>query len=278
MGRVDLFSWNPHSWTVAGRRLPFGPHVNNFGDLLGPMIVRQVLREHGIASTGPSVRAARLVSVGSVLHFTRPGDVVWGTGANGKVTTGQAQLGSLDIRAVRGPLTHDLLARHGVPAPQVFGDPGLLIGQLWPRVRLAAGPGGAEVLVVPNLNDVAATKPAANVVDPRTPVREVIARIATSQLVVGSSLHAIVVADALKVPARLLRSAAEHPFKYEDYYLGSGRGSYQAARDVAHAMELGGEPLVKDTPSGLLAAFPYDLWGIEAPMPATGPHVEQDRA
>ena len=45
--------------------------VNNFGDLLGPVIVRRMLKRLGLDAQ-PKI-SARLLSVGSCLHFARDG-------------------------------------------------------------------------------------------------------------------------------------------------------------------------------------------------------------
>jgi pyruvyltransferase len=88
----------------------------------------------------------------------------------------------------------------------------------------------------------------------------VLQTIAASEFVTGSSLHAIVIAESLGIPARLMRSSHEPEFKYLDYYLGSGRRGYEAAGSAGEAMARGGEPAPRWDPDPLLAAFPRDLW------------------
>jgi pyruvyltransferase len=77
---------------------------------------------------------------------------------------------------------------------------------------------------------------------------------------VGSSLHAIVVAESLGIPARVIASRAEHPFKYEDYYRGTGRRGVEAAQSMKEAVAMGGRDLPHFDADGLIAAFPVDLW------------------
>ncbi len=96
--------------------------------------------------------------------------------------------------------------------------------------------------------------------DPRSPLDHCLRRIAQSELVVGSSLHALVVAESLDIPARLIRSRVEHELKYADYYLGTGRYDFRPADSIAEAIAAGGEPKPEWTPTALLKAFPYDLW------------------
>ncbi|WP_317228756.1 polysaccharide pyruvyl transferase family protein [Clavibacter sp. MX14-G9D] len=211
--------------------------------------------------TSSATTATRLVTVGSILRLARTGDTIWGTGANGKSLSETFDFTDLDVRAVRGPLTQDFLRRRGVAVPDVFGDPGLLVGHLWSRDQLRGGMARRPLTVIPNLNDLKAgwsTGP--NDVDPRRPLNEVLATIAASDLVVGSSLHAVVVAESLGIPARLVVSGAEPRFKYEDYYRGSGRPSFHAAESVREAIDRGGESPLEWDPAPLMSAFPADLW------------------
>jgi pyruvyltransferase len=259
---VELFHWNPRRRVLpglAGKVLRFTRPVNNFGDLLGPVIVRRVLQSLGIDECA-AIAPARLLSIGSVLHFSRPGDVVWGTGINGKMDNDARTFDGLDVRAVRGPLTRAYLQSRGLRVPEVYGDPGLLIGTLYTREELRAGRPTRSVTIIPNLNDRPHYEHIEGVVNPRLPLWDVIGAIAASDFVVGSSLHAVVVAEALEIPARLLRSGEEPSFKYEDYYLGTGREKPVFAATVEEALKLGGEPPLTWKPDRLLAAFPRDLW------------------
>lgn len=261
MPRVELVHWNPRRRIFKGpisRRLPIsGKRVKNFGDLLGPRVVLELLRREAGGPQQP-VRNARLVSIGSVMHLARDGDVIWGTGINGKHMHDELPFKSVDIRAVRGPHTREILRRKGHSVPEVFGDPGLLVGELWPS--LSQEEKRYPLTIVPNLNDLSAYAGVNDVLDPRSDLDVCLSRIAQSEFVVGSSLHGIIVAESLGIPARLIGSSVEPSFKYDDYYAGSGRGSYRTARTVSHAIDLGGEAGVSWDPGPLLNSFPYDLW------------------
>lgn len=261
---IDIYHWNPIRPRYAGRigrRLPLRGPANNFGDLLGPLIVSGVLEREGIADSTPR-RTAQLLSIGSVIHFAEPGAVVWGSGVNGKVPAeAHDGLRDLDVRAVRGPRTREFLTARGFDVPEVYGDPGLLL----PIVRpdLTGLPKRRDVTVVPNLNDLRPYR-SRSVLDPRRPLEECLATIAESRLVVGSSLHGIVVAEALGVPARLVRSPRESTFKYEDYFRGTGRDQVRFASSVREAIRMGGESPPAWDPQPLLDAFPRDLWQAAA--------------
>lgn len=257
---VELVHWNPRrpiSPNRIARLLPIRRPVDNFGDLLGPRIVARIVQQRGLME--PDAHR-RLVSVGSVLHLTRAGDVIWGTGVNGKSLDKPLESQDLDVRAVRGPRTRAFLHERGIGAPDVYGDPGLLLGHLWTREELAGDAGPHELAVVPNLHDWHALRHRAHVVNPRDQVDRVLRRIASARLVVGSSLHGVVVAESLGIPARLVASSTEPRFKYDDYYEGSGRSGIEIADDVDEALRMGGAAGPSWDPRVLLDAFPEDLW------------------
>lgn len=260
MPEIEVFSWNPQKPVMrgrVGRRIPWKRPINNFGDLLGPLIVSRLAEQRGL---GEPARIARLLSVGSVLHFAKDGDVVWGSGVNAKASIGLHVARRLDVRAVRGPRTRAFLAVLDIDAPPIYGDPALLLALVMPE--LLDVPKAHEVTVVPNFHDMKARalRPSCITQAPTAPLHDVLRRIAASHLVVGSSLHGIIVAEALGVPARLITPKVEPEFKYRDYYEGTGRPDYKAASSVTEAIRLGGESPPVFDPRPLLDAFPADLW------------------
>jgi pyruvyltransferase len=259
---VEVAYWDPVRSTAPwGGPTRFPRPIRNFGDLLAPRIVRALVRELGLGATGAP---RRLLSIGSILHFGRDGDVVWGSGVNAKV--GQPVSAGLDVRGVRGPRTQAVLANaFGMPGAAVLGDPGLLLGALEPRLIVPAGRRRYAASIVPNLNDLATLSSRKQVVNPRWPIGNVLRRIANSRLVIGSSLHGIVVAESLGVPARVVRTGAEDRLKYEDYYLSTGRDPDDAiAHTVDDALAAGGVAPPTWDPLPMLSAFPVDLWGPSA--------------
>ena len=244
--------------SIAGVRVPHWiPDATdaprNFGDEIGPLLVRALVGDR------PDQGDARLISVGSVLQFSRPGDVVWGAGINGKVR--QRVRYPLDVRSVRGPLTRAVLLGHGVSAPEVYGDPALLVPTLFSSIR-PDGSGG--MLVVPNLNELERVS-GDDVLSPLGDPLAIAARIAGSGFVVASSLHALVIADAYGIPSRPLVPLAEHPLKYLDYYAGTGRPRVEFARSVDEAIALGPVAPAEVDIDAIARAFPLDLWGGAAP-------------
>lgn len=169
----------------------------NFGDALTPW----VLARYGIVAVHTPPERARVVGIGSLIEQL-PGDFagqLWGTGM---LYGEQTALPDATPLALRGPLSHSAL---GVDLEIPLGDPGLLIGRFArrrrPRWRLGIIPHGLHERdqVLADVADRAGTS--GTMIDVRWPPSMVIDRIARCAAVLSTSLHGVVVADALGVPA-----------------------------------------------------------------------------
>ena len=213
--------------------------VPNFGDELSPEVVAFV--------TGRRVQQAGrwgcdLTGVGSILdrYLSTKGRLVLGARSalgrpvqvwgSGLIHAAPAQTPALTILALRGHLTRQILnAAETTP----LGDPGLLaaamLGQ--PTARQAIG-------IVPHYSDkpdpmVAslARLPGVRIIDTERGGAEVCADIARCAVILSSSLHGLVVADAYGLPNWRLRFGQQlkgGDFKFLDYASALGRPSIDA--------------------------------------------------
>lgn len=266
-GGVPVVHWNPRSSLVdlfLIRKIRVRERINNFGDVLGPHVVAAVRAALQLPDRADTTRN-RLVSIGSIMHLARHNDVVWGTGCNAKKPR-PIRAKQLDVRSVRGPLTRTMLQQHGVACPEVFGDPGLLVRFVHPATPLPSGTERVAVSVVPNFHDhhmaVQAQELGLPVVNPKAPLAQIVDQIRRSDLVVGSSLHGLIVAEAYGVGARWVQSGTEPEFKYQDYYQGTDRHGVVAAPHLAAALSDGPTtaPALAEIETALLQTFPTDLW------------------
>ena len=232
--------------------------MNNFGDLMGPILVNEILATRGLVNQG----SGRLLTIGSIMHFSRPGDVIWGTGINGNDLDDCGGAPDLDVRAVRGPMTRTVLIDWGVPnVPEIYGDPALLWSHFWPRQNYIdhATPMRKHV-VIRHLGDRKSSPHEHKAINARSRLSYVVKMIANSELVVSSSLHGIILAESFGIPARMFLSTTEHNFKFSDYYLGTGRRDFTPAKTANEAIEMGGEPAGTWDTRSLLDAFPSDIF------------------
>lgn len=243
-------------------RLNYFRRRPNFGDLLSPVLVESLFGEgrveHSEAKDADLLAAGSLFGRGDGVFFgDRPKAVcdgvtthVWGTGVKeDSVPSGPVyRYFDLKIHAVRGRLTESVFRRAGYIADDehpALGDPGLLYPDLLPDWRSV--PKSYDVAVVPHYYDQAQGRRLVSRLrdmgvdarfvdvsdlDPLKVLRE----IAAARKVVSSSLHGLIVADAMGIPNRRLvfgghgvrETAAISDFKFRDYYSAFGRDAPSA--------------------------------------------------
>jgi pyruvyltransferase len=222
-----------------------------------------MLARHGLTLGDETKDRHRLFAIGSVLHFASDGAVIWGSGVNGKIPADRHTFRNLDVRAVRGPFTRGFLMERSIAVPEVYGDPGLLLPHLTPGRFVATREKGP--VFVPNLNDLTVLNEikghSVPIISPVTSWNRCISALLQHSLVLSSSLHGIVIAEAYGIPARYVRlTDEENLFKYRDYYAGTGRAQFSYASSIAEGLEMGGETAPIFDPEPLLRAFPFELW------------------
>ncbi len=101
-----------------------GPHPGNFGDILNPYIVEKLTgRPPRFVPRGKGILA-----IGSVIKFATDGTQVGGSGTprmSDRLNPKAA------YRAVRGPLTRQLVLESGGACPEVYGDPAWFLPALY---------------------------------------------------------------------------------------------------------------------------------------------------
>ena len=245
-------------WKPRRKRRQFYRQLYNVGDVLSPWLCSAILATRGLALDPLRRPPRRLLAIGSILHLAADGDIVWGSGVNGKVSLEQITARRLDIRAVRGPHSAEILrARLGVEVPDVFGDPGLLTSRFLP---IEKEPRHA-VAVVPHFNQrwPRLRWPGHRIVSPRLGVEAFCRALCRSRLVVSSSLHGLILAESYGIPAVFWdNGSGEDLLKYRDYYASTGRPEFPRGRSIAECVAIGGADPPRIDLDALLAQFPFD--------------------
>lgn len=190
----------------------------NFGDALSAVVVKYMSNATPVLVSGGC--REKILAVGSVLHRLAEGDIVWGTGAmrDAPITPPPR----VSFRAVRGPLTRSKIRAE---VPDVYGDPAMLL----PRIYAPSKTKRFSVGVVPHYAEaqtVDVMDHAIAVVDVLSDWRSVIDRITECEIIISSSLHGLIIAEAYGVPAVWFMrtdSVTGDGFKFRDYYLSTGR-------------------------------------------------------
>ncbi len=245
---IELFFWRPED----------GKNIN-FGDFLSRVVVAKMLALHDRSLDDETSVSRRLLAIGSILHLARDGDLIWGSGINGRSGQEWPRAKALEVRAVRGPLTREVLRKRGIIVPEIFGDPGLLVPRLFPG-RFQPN-FSRHYVFVPNLHDTAIVPRTPQIISPLMSWNKCIDAILDAKLVLASSLHGMIIAEAYGIPTRYVRlSESESLFKYRDYYLGSGRSALEFATSIEQGLEMGGAEPPKFDAQPLMDAFPIDAW------------------
>jgi pyruvyltransferase len=174
------------------------PSRANFGDALTPWLIRQLTGQSPIFAPLSDPRPRYLVC-GSVAAMADARCTVWGTGI---MAADDLIDPAATFLAVRGPLTRARAMACGADCPEVVGDPGLLLATL----RSAAGVMRSGVGIAPHfsdrphLGDRWSGSAEVRIIDLQEPVEVVADAIAGCELVVTSSLHAMIACHSYGVP------------------------------------------------------------------------------
>ena len=237
----------------------------NFGDCMSVKLVERIVG--GPVEIYKRTRLnnkKKLLAIGSIFSFGLDGDVAWGTGINGKLLDRtHYAFDTMDVRAVRGPLTRQFLYEHfQIDCPEVYGDPALLTSYFFPEFQRNDRP-SQEFIIIPHYSEeyLFPKDQFPNVVYPTEPWEEIIEKILDSKFVISSTLHGLIVAESWGIPSRMLRVTDHEPlFKYQDYYYGTNRYDFQYATSIEEALSLGGEEPYQCDLKKLYEAFPFEYW------------------
>lgn len=267
----------------------------NFGDAISPAIVSHV-------SGRPVVWAPRheaeLFSTGSVidaaldLRNRPPPDAskalpwVWGSGAllPFEPASNNATPTQVRIALVRGPLTALMLNWQA----RSVGDPGLLVGHVTgvtrsrsPRYRAGLVLHHSQT-VKPEVVNLLAARGVLSMTGATDDYRSIIEQIADCAVILSSSLHGLVFADALGIPNTWLVPDAIHRaarFKFHDYACAIGRVLDPPADgprlEAVITALTGSQPAyfarIPALIESIRQSFPADLRAVAASTPATRP-------
>lgn len=205
------------------------PFPGNFGDWLSPLIISNYTNAK-IVLQSPVKPASKkhLISLGSIGRFIKPNSVVLGTG----VSSMEIELNKkADYVSVRGPLTAELLRQSGGKDVSSFGDPGVLLSDVYPLERSTTNGRVAFIrhfshsslpMQLPeNFDEISVMRSR-----PRDIESFVKALIGYDQ-VVTSAMHVMITCQSYGIPCALVsfEGAEENVhgtgIKYEDYALGA---------------------------------------------------------
>lgn len=200
------------------------PYPGNFGDILNPYIVEKL---SGIPPRWVA-KGKGLLVIGSVIKFATKDTTVWGSGT-------PRMTDKLDpeakYKAVRGPLTRQLVLESGGQCPEVYGDAAWFLPRLYSARRPAKKYGLGLIRHFANDADISAAEGVKLISVLRgsySDIEAFIDEIHECEAVLTTSLHGLIVCHAYGIPARWCEvpdSAQGLPgdgTKFHDYMLSVG--------------------------------------------------------
>ena len=173
----------------------------------------------------------KILSIGSIMKFSKPNDVIWGTGIIDGKSIG---IDPKKIYAVRGPLTRKKLISVGREVPEVYGDPALLFPRIYNPSNVIEKK--YEFGIIPHYADFKDPKIldileklesiGVKVVNITAGVYHFVDELLSCKNIISSSLHGLIASDAYGIPnvrCILGNNVTGGDFKYEDYYQSIGR-------------------------------------------------------
>lgn len=244
---------------------PTMPRPGNFGDIITPYLIEKISHKTPkYVNKDFSVYEKNLLAVGSIVRMATKNTVVWGSGA---MNSGEKISPDADYRAVRGPLTRQLIIDQGGTCPEIYGDPALLLPLFYSPKTVKRYRYG----VIPHYVDYAQVvewykdDPDIKVINLLTSdIESVIDEIYECENVLSSSLHGIIVAHAYGVNAAWVRFSnklAGDGIKFQDYFASVGidmdctEVASKLGPDDLDLLQFMGDITFNGTP--LLNAFPH---------------------
>lgn len=201
---------------------------NNFGDVLGPILLYHMTSTSVTFSNDPNT----LATIGSIAYYSfRAPMVLWGSGAISEHVENPL-VQKHKFLAVRGPKTRQKILATGGSCPEVYGDPALLLPTIFSKDRFEISQ-RSKVSFLPHWIDYnlaskmrSVKSGEVNLIDIRGNVFDTIKQIVASDFIITSSLHGLIVAEAYDIPvvfARFSNNVTGGYFKFEDYFNSTNR-------------------------------------------------------
>lgn len=242
---------------------------NNLGDSLGPIIYEWMLRQKGLNINSPTKKTVHLFTCGSLIGVGYFDVTVWGSGIH--LVTNIANLIKLkplrkyDIRAVRGPVTRQILIGCGYQCPAIYGDPAIIMPLIYDET-VSEKKYDISIILHYHVNNEDFTQSECNYIHiGTTDYKKVIQEMKLSRKIISSSLHGIILAETYGVPAVFLNTGDyvdKALMKYYDWYYSTGRMCVKIATTIEEAIAMEPMPLpdLTELREKLMNSFPYDLW------------------
>jgi pyruvyltransferase len=217
---------------------------NNFGDILNPIVIEHFTKRKTTRIASLYYEKPHLLGIGSVLNRATKYSNVWGSGFIKEQSFVVAPPNK--ILAVRGPKTRKRLLELNINCPEVFGDPALLMPEIYyPKIKKKYKLG-----IIPHYVDFN-DKRLKLIKDDNVIIIDicnpnpllVIDQLLECETIASSSLHGLIVSDAYGIPnvwVKFSDNVVGGNFKFHDYFQSISRATTQPyiINDEVNTVEL----------------------------------------
>ena len=252
-----------HNVNVEYSNFPIDAPLN-IGDTLTPVVFKYLCDRFGLINKRQR-KIIHLNMIGSIIGFKNYDAIIWGSGIlkesfENKIKA-NSTLTKYDIRAVRGPLTRDILLRCNYDCPEIYGDPAILM----PLIYHPEGQSKKyEVSIIKHYSDHSEVPSNFHEISVVTgDYKHFIDEICASKLVISSSLHGLIIAESYGIPTIWYNPSGRGEFKYRDWYLSLGikrPAMIQSLTEIGQSKNINLEYRISEMANPLLKAFPLELW------------------
>lgn len=206
------------------------PKRTNFGDELSPLILNFLIKKYkiDISFILNSNSKFNVCFIGSLIGWSNMNYnnlYILGSGIrtdNDKIKKNK----NMKIFSIRGPLSKIYLEKYGYSVPNIFGDPALLISRFYTPKKIEKCKDKIGVVGhLTNYHKYNNLSAKFILINPTWLWSKVIDYITSCKLILSSSLHGLIVADAYNIPNIWLNQYPlnEGIFKFKDYFKSQNR-------------------------------------------------------
>lgn len=235
---------------------------NNLGDTLSPIIVNYMLSRNGLDSNVIVSSRRHLYAVGSVLTAGIQDCTVWGSGILNASLIYRLSRRRFDVRAVRGPLTRAILMDYGHIVPEVYGDPAILMVEIYNPVNIEKKHKFGLIMHKDQILDIPKDLDIYPIDICTDNYCKFIDELKKVEIVISSSLHGIILAESYGIEAILLKPKIDI-LKYYDWYYSTRRFDFPVAETIKKATLISPVALPTNLDTlrkNLKKVFPYDIY------------------
>lgn len=220
---------------------------NNWGDDINISFIQEISHFNIIVKNTSSLYRRLPIKayncIGSLIgYYTDKHTSIWGSGIISEDMPIPHK--PLKVYSVRGPLTRNVLLKHGIDCPEKYGDPALLVSRYYrPRISKTY-----EYGLIPHYTDEEnpaliefyRAHPDILIIRMRgyNHWHDIPDQILSCKKIISSSLHGLIISDSYGVPNAWVRFSDDikgGSFKYLDYFSSVGRATKEPIIIKSHS-------------------------------------------